>query len=103
MAATLIMSYNEMRSQYGRTDLVVGKMENVFERTNALSIPILAVWSKTIKHDFIKKNSVTKRIGRLDAAQLQDSINHNTSAKQLMSCLQLTLWQLHGFQIAIVQ
>ena len=103
MAATLIMSYNEMRSQYSRTDLVVGKMESIFERTNALSIPILAVRSKTIKHDFIKKNSVTKRIDRLDAAQLQDSINHNTSAKQLMSCLQLTLWQLHGFQIAIVQ
>ena len=78
MGATLIMSYNAMRSEYKRTDLVVSKLEETFENIG-LSIEKLSAWSTTIKDTFIATNSVQQVISSIDADQLIASINHNTS------------------------
>ena len=80
MGATLIMSYNQMKSMYRTTDLVVGKIEQIFEDIDGLSVDKLATWSKLITEDFAAKNSVSRIIDQLDAAQLISAVNNNTTA-----------------------
>ena len=59
MAATVIMSYNKMRTRYGCSNVIVYKVSKLFELDVNLSLDQLCNLSTQIRSGFIKNNQQT--------------------------------------------
>jgi hypothetical protein len=81
LAATVIMSYNQMVKKYGAADLVVHRMESVFRSINGLSIKKLENWSNNIRSHFIQSNECGIRLhDNASASMVVEALNRNTES-----------------------
>ena len=80
MAATLIMSYNKMRTRYYGSNPIVYKMEKLFEDDPNLSLKLLTTMSTQIHDGFTFNNRPVKQITDNDVAKIIDAFNQNSSS-----------------------
>ena len=82
LTATLIMSYNSMVGTLGPRDLIVHRMETVFQSISGLNMKKLEERSSRIKDHFKRSNKrVATTMGKDDATQAEivKAINNNTA------------------------
>ena len=80
LATTLIMSYIEMQDEYGNKNLVVCRMEEIFQSKNGLTMEKLKSWSQLIAADFSAKNTTPKLLNLTScSAHIIDAMNCNTT------------------------
>ena len=80
LGATLIMSYIEMEDDYGNKNIVVRRMEKVFQSKDGLTMEKLKSWSRSIAVDFAAKNTPVKLLNLTSCSDdVIDAMNRNTT------------------------
>ena len=77
MGATLIMSFNKMKSKYGTHNPVVSKILQIFHVEHELGVTLLENWSTVICQAFVDKNQDNAPIN--NATELVEIANQQTA------------------------
>ena len=73
------MSYIEMEDDYGNKNIVVRRMEKIFQSKDGLTMEKLKSWSRSIAADFSNKNTPPKLLNATScSADVIDVMNCNT-------------------------
>ena len=75
--ATLIMSFNKMKSKYGTHNPVVSMILQSFHMECELGVTLLENWSTVIPHTFVGKNQDIAPID--NATELVEVVNQQTA------------------------
>ena len=90
LCATLIMSYIKMVDEYGNKNIVVCRMEDVFQSKTRLTMEKLKSWSRSIAVDFSAKNTPPKLLNLTSCSEdVIEAMNRNTTMLVKMTTIHL--------------